>query len=107
MVVKALPITPISDLRIKARELIATARKEPVVITQRGRPQVVMLAYESYNEMVARLESLEDARDALIIERALARGGEFVSFDEMIEDYEQAHGIRIDREEIIEAAKRV
>jgi len=38
---------------------------------------------------------------------AMALGGEFVSFDEMIEDYEQAHGIRIDREEIIEAAKRV
>ena len=68
MVVKALPITPISDLRARARELVAAARKEPMVITQRGRPQVVMLAYESYNEMVAgleRLEDLEDIRDML------------------------------------------
>jgi prevent-host-death family protein len=107
MLVKALAILPISDLRTKSRELLARVKEEPVVITQRSRPEAVVVGYESYNEMVARLEALEDARDALIIERALAQGGEFVSFDEMIEDYEQAHGIRIDRKEIIEAAKRV
>ncbi len=63
MVVKALPILPISDLRARARELVAAAKEEPMVITQRGRPQVVMLSYESYNEMVARLERLEDLED--------------------------------------------
>ena len=100
MVVKALPITPISDLRIKARELIATARKEPVVITQRGRPQVVMIAYESYNEMVARLEALEDARDALIIDRALATAGEFYSIEEALADYEAATGVEVSLEDL-------
>ena len=33
MVVKALPILPISDLRTKARELLARVKEEPVVIT--------------------------------------------------------------------------
>ena len=100
MVVKALPIMPISDLRIKTRELIATARKEPVVITQRGRPQVVMVAYESYTEMVARLEALEDARDALIIERALATSGKFHSVEEALADYEAATGVEISLEDL-------
>jgi len=107
MAVRALPILPISDLRTKARELLVRVREEPVVITQRSRPEAVVVGYESYNEMVARLETLEDARDALIIERALALGGEFVSFDELIRDYEEKQGIQIDREEIAEVAKHV
>lgn len=107
MAVKALPILPISDLRTRARELLARVKEEPVVITQRSRPQAVVVDYESYNKMVARLEALEDARDALIIEKALAQGGEFVSFDEMINDYEQAQGVKINRKEIVEAAKHV
>ena len=107
MAIKALPILPISDLRTRARELLARVKEEPVVITQRSRPQAVVVDYESYNEMVARLEALEDARDALIIEKALAKGGEFVSFDEMINAYEQAQGVKINREEIVEAAKHV
>ena len=90
MVVKALPITPISDLRVRAKELVAAAREEPMVITQRGRPQVVMLAYESYNQMVATLEQLETARDALIIDRALATAGKFYSVEEALADYETA-----------------
>ena len=107
MMVKALPILPISDLRTKARELLARVKEEPVVITQRSRPEAVVVDYESYNEMVARLEVLENTRDALIIERAMAKSKDFVSFDELIKDYEQVQGTGIDRGEIIEAAKRV
>lgn len=100
MAVKALSILPISDLRTRARELLVFAREEPVVITQRGRPQVVMLAYESYNEMVARLEALEEARDALIIDRALATAGKFYSIKETLADYEAATGVKVTLEDL-------
>jgi prevent-host-death family protein len=100
MVVKVLPITPISDLRVRARELVAAAREEPTVITQRGRPQVVMIAYENYNEMVARLERLEAARDALIIDRALVTAGKFYSVEEALADYEAATGVKITLEDL-------
>ncbi|MBC8262666.1 MAG: type II toxin-antitoxin system Phd/YefM family antitoxin [Anaerolineales bacterium] len=105
MVVKSLPILPISDLRARAREVITTAKMEPTVITQRGRPQVVMIAYESYNEMVARLEALESARDALIMERALATAGEFYSVEEALADYETATGVKISPEDLLRGAE--
>jgi prevent-host-death family protein len=100
MVVKSLPILPISDLRARAREVITTAKTEPTVITQRGRPQVVMIDYESYNEMVARLEALESARDALIIDRALTTAGKFYSIEEALDDYEAATGVKISPEDL-------
>ena len=84
MVVKSLPILPISDLRARAREVITTAKTEPTVITQRGRPRVVMIGHESYNEMVARLEHLEAARDALVIDRAQATGPKILLMDELM-----------------------
>jgi len=97
MVVKASPILPISDLRTRARELLARAKEEPVVITQRGRPQVVVVDYESYNEMVA---ALEEARDALIIDRAQATAGKFYSLEEALADYEAATGTKITLEDL-------
>ena len=100
MMVKSLPILPISDLRAKAREVITTAKTEPTVITQRGRPQVVMIDYESYNDMVARLEALESTRDALIIEKALATAGEFYSVEEALADYEATTGVKISPEDL-------
>jgi prevent-host-death family protein len=100
MTVKALPILPISDLRSKARELLVRVKEEPVIITQRSRPEAVVVDYESYNEMVARLEALEDARDALIIERALATAGKFYSIEEALADYEVATGVKITPEDL-------
>ena len=100
MVVKALPILPVSDLRTKAREVLARVKEEPVVITQRSRPEAVVVAYVSYNEMVARLEALEDARDALVIERALATAGEFYSLEGALADYEAATGVKVTLEDL-------
>ena len=100
MVVKSLPILPISDLRARAREVITTAKTEPTVITQRGRPQVVMIDYESYNEMVTRLVALESTRDGLIIEKALSTAGEFYSVEEALDDYEAATGVKISPEDL-------
>ena len=107
MVVKALPILPISDLRTKARELLARVKEEPVVITQRSRPEAVVMDYESYNEMVARLQLLEDTRDALVIERALATAGEFYSVEEALADYEQSTGVKISPEDLMRGAESV
>jgi prevent-host-death family protein len=100
MVVKALPILPVSDLRAKAREVLTKVKDTPVVITQRSRPEAVVVDYESYNEIVTRLEALESARDALIIEKALAAAGEFYSVEEALADYEAATGVKISPEDL-------
>src|SRR5438445_3128419 len=46
-------IHPISDLARKARGLVARARerREPIVITQRGRDVAVLVPIEMYREM--------------------------------------------------------
>lgn len=84
---------------------------QPIIITQRSRPQAVLVEYEHYmsstNEVARRLEALEDARGALLLDRAMATATEFVTLDEALADYEQATGVRIKLDELLEAAKRV
>jgi prevent-host-death family protein len=58
---RALPnIVPISDLRQDAAGVIkrATASREPVVITQRGRATAVMVSAQSYEATQHELEIL-------------------------------------------------
>jgi len=105
--IRALPVLPISDLRNKAKDVLKRVKKEPLVITQRGRPKAVLMDYESYNQMVKRQEALEDARDALIIERAIATSTGFMTFDELLKDYERATGTKISLDELTEVAKDV
>ena len=62
----------------------------------------MVVDYESYNEMVDRLERLEAARDALIIDRALATAGEFYSVEEALADYAAATGVKISPEDLLE-----
>jgi len=104
---KALPVMPISELRYRAAKILRLVKEQPVVLTRRGRASAVLVDFDAYNEMVRRQEFLEAARDALIIERALATSPGFVSFDELIRDYEEATGVEIDRRELLEAAKSV
>jgi prevent-host-death family protein len=52
------PILPVSDLRVQAKEILKQARKQPVVITQNGRPSAVLISYEEYNKMVAQMMQL-------------------------------------------------
>lgn len=52
------PILPISDLRVQAKEILKQARKQPIVITQNGRPSAVLISYQEYNEMVMQLTQL-------------------------------------------------
>jgi len=100
-------VMPISDLRNKGRDVLKKVQQQPAVITQRGRPRAVLVDYEQYNDMISRLEALEAARDALIIERALQTAEDFVTFEEMLADYAGATGIQFTVGEIAEAAKNV
>jgi len=50
----ATTIMPISDLRRKTREVVATVQKnQTVYITQHGRPVMVLVAYETYEQLIA------------------------------------------------------
>ncbi len=59
-------IVPITDLRQDATAIVerASATREPIVITQRGRPAAVMVGIEAYEHSQHELEIL----------RLLARG---------------------------------
>jgi prevent-host-death family protein len=58
----SIKIVPISDLRRQASDVINTVRetKDPVYITQHGRPAVVIVDYERYEQMLQDLEDLSD-----------------------------------------------
>ncbi len=62
-------IMPISDLRRKTRDVIDTVMHEgsAVYITQHGRPVVVMVDYEQYEQL---LEQLQDLSDRVSLEAA-------------------------------------
>ncbi len=52
-------IVPVSDLRRKTRDVIDAARESEnaVYITQHGRPVAVIVGYEQYERLMARLEA--------------------------------------------------
>jgi len=53
-------IIPISDLQTQAKKIIEGVKetRDPVVITQRGRPAALLVNYEDYEGMVATVEEL-------------------------------------------------
>jgi len=55
---------PISDLRERQNEILATLAREHVLLTQHGRPAAVMVSPEQWNRLMAMLEDLQDAADA-------------------------------------------
>ena len=65
----ATKIMPISDLRRKTKDVIDTVlhEGEAVYITQHGRPVVVMVDYEQYEQL---LEQLQDLSDQVSLEAA-------------------------------------
>ncbi len=65
-------IIPVSDLRYKAKEILAQVADRPVVISQRGRAAAVLVDFEIYNEMARRLEVLEELRDETVMLTAKA-----------------------------------
>ena len=53
-------IVPISDLQSQAKKIVERVKKtrDPVVITQRGRPAALLVNYEDSAGMVATLEEM-------------------------------------------------
>lgn len=53
-------IIPISDLQTKTREVVEGVKKtgDPVIITQRGRPAVLVVNYEQYEGMLHTLDEM-------------------------------------------------
>jgi prevent-host-death family protein len=63
----------ISDLSRKSGDIIAEALRQPVIITQRNKPRLVLLSIEDYRRLAARadtrkpgtLETMPDSRYSL------------------------------------------
>jgi len=53
----------ISDLRLRQNEVLHKLRGGPIVLTQRTQPVAVLVSPEQWNQIVERLEDLEDALD--------------------------------------------
>ena len=53
-------IIPISDLQTRAKKIVESVKqtRDPVVITQRGRPAALLVNYEDYEGMIATLEEM-------------------------------------------------
>jgi len=53
-------IVPISDLQTQAKKIVESVKhtRDPVVITQRGRPAALLVNYEDYEGMVATLDEM-------------------------------------------------
>jgi prevent-host-death family protein len=55
-------IAPISDMRVRSGEIVAAAQRGPVILIEKGsRPALVVIAPERWNDLMERLELLEDA----------------------------------------------
>ena len=89
-------IVPITEFRNRARELMVSLEKRPVILTRRGRPAAVVLRYEEYEAREEYISRLEMERDRQLFLEAKATATEFISLDELIEDYEQATGHDLD-----------
>ena len=53
-------IIPISELQSQAKKIVDNVKltRDPVIITQRGRPAALLVNYEDYEGMVATLEEM-------------------------------------------------
>jgi len=89
-------IVPITEFRNRARELLISLEDRPVILTRRGRPAAVLLRYEDYEAREEYIRDLEMERDRQLLLEAKATATEFISLNELIEDYEQATGHNLD-----------
>lgn len=79
-------IVPISDLQTQAKKIIESVKKtrDPVIITQRGRPAALLVNYEDYEGMVATLEKMSqpDWRQRLAEAERDAKAGRGIELEE-------------------------
>lgn len=74
-------------LRAAIDEWLKSQDSRTILLQQAG----ALAEYDAYNQLIERLEILEDTRDALIIARASETAREFVSAEELLKQYERVH----------------
>ncbi len=67
-------VCPISEFRENAASMVARVRsnQRPIIITQHGKSSAVLVSAESYQEMLDRLEILQEINES---EEEFAAGG--------------------------------
>jgi prevent-host-death family protein len=79
-------IVPISELQTQARRIVTGVKltRDPVIITQRGRPAALLVNYEDYEGMVATLEEMSepDWRERLAEAERDSKAGKGVTLEE-------------------------
>ena len=80
-------IVPISELQTQARRIVEGVKqtRDPVIITQRGRPAALLVNYEEYEGLIATLEEMSqpDWRERLAEAERDSRAGRGVSVREL------------------------
>ncbi len=78
-------IVPISDLQTQAKKIVESVKqtRDPVVITQRGRPAALLVNYEDYEGMVATLEEMSqpDWRERLAEAERNSKAGQGIELE--------------------------
>ncbi|MCD6288902.1 MAG: type II toxin-antitoxin system Phd/YefM family antitoxin [Anaerolineae bacterium] len=69
-------IMPISAMRKRQQDVIAQMKERPVVLTQHGEAFAVLVSPQQWEELIERLEFLEDSLDAIEIKRQIEAGEE-------------------------------
>ncbi len=79
-------IIPISELQSQAKKIVESVKqtRDPVVITQRGRPAALLVCYEDYEGMVATLEEMSqpDWRERLAEAERDSKAGRGIELEE-------------------------
>lgn len=79
-------IIPISDLQTRAKKIVESVKqtRDPVVITQRGRPAALLVNYEDYEGMIATLEEMSqpDWRERLAEAERDSKTGKGIGLEE-------------------------
>lgn len=79
-------IIPISDLQTRAKKIVESVKKtrDPVIITQRGRPAAFLVNYEDYEGMIATLEEMSqpDWRERLTEAERDSKAGKGIELEE-------------------------
>ncbi len=71
-------VVPISEMRVRQKELLERASDKPIVLTQHGRAVAVLLTPESYNRLIEQIDDLQLAIEAV---EARAEKGPVIDFD--------------------------
>jgi len=79
-------IVPISDLQTRAKKIVESVKqtRDPVVITQRGRPAALLVNYEDYEGMIATLDEMSqpDWRERLAEAERDSKAGKGIRLEE-------------------------